>query len=91
MRALIILTVLSISALSVAQSAAPIIMDEAACNAIFVTADTNKNGVLDGDEDDDFIEALNTGPRLKGQETIVRSEFMTACQNGQFDNVVIQQ
>jgi hypothetical protein len=91
MRALTILAAFAASLISSAQSATPTIMDEAACNAMFTTADANKNSVLDGDEDDDFIEALNTGPRLKGQETIIRSEFMTACQNGQFDSVTIRQ
>jgi opacity protein-like surface antigen len=78
-------------ALSLSATASFAAMDEASCSAMFAKADMNKDGMLGGDEDDAFNDAMASGgSKPKTDAMLSMQDFMAACQKGMFDNVMMQ-
>jgi hypothetical protein len=81
------LILLFLSAFTVPSLAA---LGEERCVALFVSADLDQDGILLGIENDAFNEAMEfTGGKPRPDQPIDMEEFMSGCEKGHFDNLVM--
>ncbi len=86
-----LLTALALVAVTAVSTPSFAAMDEGSCSAMYAKADMNKDGMLSGDEDDAFNDAMASGgSKPKTDAMLSMQDFMAACQKGMFDNVMMQ-
>ncbi len=63
---------------------------EAQCNSMWLKADANKNGLLEGGEAAKFLDAIDKSGKIydaNSDRKLDKSEFMRACRDGIFDSI----
>ncbi len=63
---------------------------EAKCNSMWLKADINKNGILEGDEVTKFLDAIDKSGKIydaNSDRKLDKTEFMRACKDGIFDSI----
>jgi len=63
---------------------------DAQCNAMWMKADANKNGLLEGGEAAKFLDAIDKSGKIydaNSDRKLDRNEFMKACKDGIFDSI----
>ena len=63
---------------------------EAKCNTMWMKADVNKNGVLEGDEATKFLDAIDKSGKIydaNSDRRLDKAEFMKACKDSIFNSI----